>query len=241
MARKPEGCGSCVNSDYPGLTTVRRVVLDLAFAGYGLSSQIVGRGGELLGIADPAAKFDPVPGAVVARIELGQAKLAAGGSRFDLIVADIPQGATCAAVGEFAPPPKLSPPGTRRILGTTPTAPKPPPARTRLEVAVWHATHILLSERGEALLRMHVTAVNALFKVKAPGLRRLWWGHLDGEYVYLYLRADFDSKGSAHSPFYQAAPTALNRNYKLRDCSTKTDWTSGQLSTFQDLRNDRGR
>ena len=40
---------------YPGLTSERRVVLDLAFPGYGLSSHIVARSGELLGIADPAA------------------------------------------------------------------------------------------------------------------------------------------------------------------------------------------
>ena len=73
---------------YPGLTSLRRVVLDLSFRGYGLSSEIVDTHGELLGIAEPDAKFDPVPGAIVVRQHLGNAvqKLLADGARFDLIV-----------------------------------------------------------------------------------------------------------------------------------------------------------
>ena len=220
---------------YPGLTPERRVVLDLAFAGYGLSSQIVSRSGELLGIADPTAKFDPVPGATVARVELGLglAKLVAGGARFDLIVADIPRGATCAAVGTFAPPPRLMPPGARRILGCAPAAPKTP-AQMSLALAVWHATNTLLSECGEAMLRIHVTAVNALMKSKAPGLSRMWWGHVEGEYAYLYLRANLNNPGVPPPPC-RDAPTRYRHDDRLRKCFTGADWTPGQRGRFTQL------
>ena len=73
------------------MSALRRVVLDLNFNGYGLSAQIVAKGGELLAIADPVAKYIIVPGTDEVRMPLGLAveKLVAAGAKFDLIVCDI--------------------------------------------------------------------------------------------------------------------------------------------------------
>lgn len=217
---------------YPGLTPERRVVLDLAFAGYGLSSQIVSRSGELLGIADPAAKFDPVPGATVARVELGLglAKLVAGGARFDLIVADIPRGATCAAVGVFAPPPRLMPPGARRILGCAPAVPKTP-AQMSLALAVWRAMLALLSEHGEALMRFHESDVEA---INAPGESRkgTWWSHRQGGYATVYVGKRPVPRKGVVSPVARD-PNASDR--RARFGPEFQMWTAGQRNTFKHL------
>jgi hypothetical protein len=217
---------------YPGLTAERRVVLDLAFCGYGLSSQIVSRTGELLGIADPATKFDPVPGAIVARVELGVglARLVAGGGRFDLIVADIPRGATCAAVGVFAPPPRLMPPGARRILGCAPPAPKPP-AQMSLALAVWRAMLALLSDHGEALVRLHESDVEA---INGPGESRkgTWWSHRQGGYATAYVSKRTARKRLPVGP----APTAPNAADRSAVFGPEFQvWTTGQRASFQQL------
>lgn len=127
-----------------------RTVLDLAFNGYGLSAMLVATDGELLGIADPSAKFDPVPGAVVVRMHLGLAveRLLKAGARFDFFAADVPDGATTPAIGFFTPEPPPQPRHGRRILTNAPTVSTPPPAVISLKIAVELATKALKSGRN---------------------------------------------------------------------------------------------
>jgi hypothetical protein len=215
-----------------GLTKERRVVLDLAFCGYGLSSEIVSRGGELLGIADPAAKFDPVPGARVARVELGIGleRLLKAGARFDLIVCDIPPGSQCAAVGAFAPPPALYAPGVRRILGCTPPAPKPP-ARVGLAVSVFTAIQALLADNGEALVRVPVAdcgAINSDSKL----LKSVWWAHRHGSVSDAYLRRAKKIRTVLIGPINRE-PNATDRCNMFGPESGRP-WTPGQMQIFKE-------
>ena len=215
-----------------GLTKERRVVLDLAFCGYGLSSEIVGRGGELLGIADPAAKFDPVPGARVARIDLGIGleRLLKAGARFDLIVCDIPPGSQCAAVGAFALPPELRPPGVRRILGCTPPAPKPP-ARVGLAVSVFTAIQALLADRGEALVRVPVVDCDAL-NSDPKHLKYVWWAYRHGSVSDAYLRRAKKIRKVSIGP-ENREPNATDRCNMFGPESARP-WTPGQMQIFKE-------
>ena len=214
-----------------GLTLERRVVLDLTFRGYGLSSEIVGRGGELLGIADPAAKFDPVPGARVARVELGTGleRLLKAGARFDLIVCDIPPDSQCAAVGAFALPPVLNAPGVRRILGCTPPAPKPP-ARVGLAVSVFTAIQALLADPGEALVRVPVADCDAI-NLRANLLKSVWWSHRHGSVSDAYLRRAKKIRKVGVRP-HDRAPDATDRCNMFGPESARP-WTPGQMQIFE--------
>ena len=214
-----------------GVTLERRVVLDLTFRGYGLSSEIVGRGGELLGIADPAAKFDPVPGARVARVELGIGleRLLKAGARFDLIVCDIPPDSQCAAVGAFALPPELNAPGVRRILGCTPPAPKPP-ARVGLAVSVFTAIQALLADQGEALVRVPVADCDAI-NLRADLLKSVWWSHRHGSVSDAYLHRGLRTR-PAGGP-HDRAPDATDRSKRFGPESARP-WTPGQMQIFKE-------
>lgn len=208
---------------YPGLTAERRVVLDLTFRGYGLSSEIVNTQSELLAIADPAARFDPVPGAVVARVELGigLAKLIKAGARFDLIVCDLPPDSQCAAVGAFSPHPAPLATSGRRILGCAPPAPKPA-LSTGLAPAAWTAINALLADRGEALVRMH----GADFWGAAHP-KHVWWRHEQESHVDLYLKRGARALDVRRS---LRAPGAADR---YNACGPEV-WTPGQRQSFKE-------
>lgn len=124
----------------------QRVVLDLAFQGYGTSSELVARDGVLIGIAVPGKKYDPVPGAHVVDKALGTAveRLLDTGIRFDCIVADV-AGCDTPAVGAFSPPLRLGMP--RRLLDSLNAKETIP-----YEEAIWRAATLLRSDIGIAIL-----------------------------------------------------------------------------------------
>jgi len=217
---------------YPGITRERRVVLDLSFRGYGTSADIVDPKGELLAIADPDAKYDPVPGAIVVRAPLGVAvqKLLLAGARFDLIVCDVPPGSTTPAVGIFAPAaPPLARSGRKLILPGVVKA-KPVESRIGLAQAVWQATQSLLSVEGEALLRV------PKHEDLAPGgnsmLENVWWAHWleASDSVSLYVQRGCGATGVG---VYRAAPREQDRlRHTNAFFATSVRWTPGQRELF---------
>jgi hypothetical protein len=215
---------------FPGLPGNRRVVLDLAYAGFGRSAEIVDKKGELLAILAPGGlRYDAVPGAVVASHPLGLAvqKLAAENAKFDLIVAETDRDATTPAVGIFAPAaPPLARTG-RRLVTDAVAAPKPAPKSIDLTLAVWRAAQRLLSEQGEAFLQMHVFSLNHMLQMKEPGLDRVWWAHVDRELAQLYVRNDYRWPPTA---FSRTAPDRYSRDGLLDNV---LEWTPGQRRVFE--------
>lgn len=165
---------------FSGLPLYRPVVLDLTFRGYGISGQILGKGGDLLGIVDPRTpRFDPVPGSIVVMMDLGVAlkKLVDRGCKFDLIVADVPPDAQCLAVGAFAQPGPPAPRGTRRLLLPGAVTRKADVEHVDLAKSVLEATEKLISDNGEALVRMHAIAFNKFCRGNGAMLPHAWAAH----------------------------------------------------------------
>lgn len=223
---------------YPGLTTQRRVVLDLCFHGYGLSCQIMKQGGELLGIADPTSRYDKLPGATVARLPLGLAldKLQTEAARFDLIVCDVPSGATTPRVGAFAPTPAPLATSGRKLILPGKVIKHPPVMHSiDLALAVGRATELLLSDNGEALIQMHAVSFNNLCKMKEPVLSRVWWVHITRERATLYLAKHHTSTLSITDRLHAHAPEENKIHPFWSSGPTGTTWTPAQKYTFEKL------
>lgn len=216
---------------YPGLSTMRRVVLDLCHTGFGLSAEIVDKRGELLAIAPPEGNVHRVAGAVVARKPLGLAveQLLKLGTRFDLIVCELPAGLTTPTVGFFpAPRAPLAKSGRRLILPGMPAAPKPS-TRLPMFLAVWRAMLALLAEDGEALLRVPRVSF-ADMPPDEPGPEKVWWVQHRGAESDLYVRNDFTNGANADRT--TLPPSAADRCDRLRHPRGKS-WTPAQTHNFK--------
>ncbi len=128
-------------------------ILDLNFRGYGLSSQALAPNGNLMGIAEPDARFDPVPGATVVRRPVLQAldQLLTAGVKFDMIVIDLRD--TSAAIdlhGRWVPPPALNPRNAPRLLLRENARPRPKPTGNRYQI-LEDALPYLMAADGEVL------------------------------------------------------------------------------------------
>jgi hypothetical protein len=215
---------------YPGLTEQRRVVLDLTFHGHGASAGIVDTNGELLAIGLPGAKYDPVPGAHVVELPLGIGlqKLVDAGARFDLIVSEVPHFATTPRIGAFGDPrPPLNKTGRRLILPGV-VVKKPEVRETDLALASFRATQKLLSPNGEALLRMHVSALNDILKMEEPGVDKVWYCHVNRDQAELYL---YNKHVGDWSPsIRERKPTAMDRVGHLHHFTAP--YTKGQRDLF---------
>lgn len=215
---------------FPGLTENRRVVLDLTFRGFGTSSQVVDPKGELLAIADPTSKYDPVPGAIVATVDLGIGlqKLSNAGARFDLIVCDLVPGGTCAPVGAFAPLPLPLATHGRRLILPGVRCVKPAICRLPLYKAIAHGVKALLSSGGEALLRMHVLDYNRLLKEIPTIGGNIWWTAIDGSYnVNVYVAGGGHNTGGIP---HRREPSRIDRTVLH---GYLQDWTKGQRAAFE--------
>ena len=222
------------NRPFPGLARNRRVVLDLTFRGYGISGEIVDKDGELLGIVDPRTpRFDPVPGAVVVMMDLGVAlkKLTDKNRKYDLIVADIPPDSQCPAVGAFAPPRAPQARTGRKLLLANTVAREVPIVSVDLAKSVLDATERLMSDSGEALLRMHAIAFNKFCKSNHPLLKHVWFAHVRNNLASIDVYAA-RSHVSENRTCRSHAPEWGDRAGALPPALLQ--WTSGQRIGFGD-------